>query len=363
MKEVFEEIVNSCKRNILFYTLVYMILFLLSKVILHLFGLQYRQFMNYFSAILILIGIIASVIQMFLHSKTKDTRTCIIICSVSIFILFMILSPIILLFIAFIPSEHVVERENKKYVAYVSSFLDTRVTYYDYVNFFLLGNTKRIEEFYNNIGIDILEENVKDSYEPTSTTYYDENEKVVQQENSNSTKNTEFVIAQQENNNTLVSSNDDDILYEKRINENIIIRVKNLGAILAQRSIIGVEKSVDGGKTYIRQDNEGITIHNGAKFVFLDENIGFINDPGLAGTDGENRGLLVTIDGGKTFQDANLIHPDNIEEKNLFVYEVPYIDNGILKVKIYTINHSKEPEKTYYTFYSNDNGLNWNLEN
>ena len=33
--------------------------------------------------------------------------------------------------------------------------------------------------------------------------------------------------------------------------------------------------------------------------MFIDENIGFINDLGLAGTNGENRELLVTVDGGK----------------------------------------------------------------
>ena len=149
-----------------------------------------------------------------------------------------------------------------------------------------------------------------------------------------------------------------DILYEKKLNENTIIRVKNLGAILAQRSVIDIEKSTDNGKTYIGQTEEGITIHNGAEFVFLDENIGFINDPGLAGTGGENRGFLVTTDGGKTFSEANIIHPLSIEEKNLLVKGVPYIKDGKLNVQIYTLNHSKYPERTYYEFTSN-NGLTW----
>lgn len=149
-----------------------------------------------------------------------------------------------------------------------------------------------------------------------------------------------------------------DILYEKKLNENTIIRVKNLGAILAQRSVINIEKSTDNGKTYIGQTEEGITIHNGAEFVFLDENIGFINDPGLAGTGGENRGFLVTTDGGKTFSEANIIHPLSIEEKNLLVKGVPYIKDGKLNVQIYTLNHSKYPERTYYEFTSN-NGLTW----
>lgn len=153
-----------------------------------------------------------------------------------------------------------------------------------------------------------------------------------------------------------------DVLYEKKINENIRIRVVFKGAVLAQRSIIGIEKTTDGGQTWIKQleNYDGfIQIHNGSEYVFLDENIGFINDPGLAGTNGENRGLLVTTDGGKTFSDANIIHPSNITEKNLFVSEIPYIEDGTLKVKIYTINHNKTPVETYYEFTSKDNGKTW----
>ncbi len=164
---------------------------------------------------------------------------------------------------------------------------------------------------------------------------------------------------QKEKNKTILNSNKYNILYKKEINKNTIIRVKNLGEILAQRSVIDIEKSTDGGKTYISQTKEGITIHNGAEFMFINENTGFINDPGLAGTGGENKGFLVTTDGGKTFNEANIIHSDNIEEKNLIVKGVPYIEDGKLKVVIYTLNHSKSPERTYYEFTSNDNGVTW----
>ncbi len=80
---------------------------------------------------------------------------------------------------------------------------------------------------------------------------------------------------------------------------------------------------------------------------------------GLAGTDGENRGLLVTVDGGKHFKNANIIHPNNIKERNLFVNDVPYIEDNVLKVKIYTINHNREQVKKYYEFISEDSGLTW----
>ncbi|MBQ7410536.1 MAG: hypothetical protein IJW20_04045 [Clostridia bacterium] len=94
-----------------------------------------------------------------------------------------------------------------------------------------------------------------------------------------------------------------EVMYEKRLDENKIIRVVNKGAVLAQRTLISVEKSVDNGETWISQttENDGaIQIHNGSTFLFIDENIGFINDPGLVAS-GDNKGLLITIDGGKTF--------------------------------------------------------------
>ena len=41
---------------------------------------------------------------------------------------------------------------------------------------------------------------------------------------------------------------------------------------------------------------------------------------------------------------------------------MPYIEDGKLKLEVYTLNHSKTPERTYYIFSSKDNGLNWNLD-
>jgi len=176
----------------------------------------------------------------------------------------------------------------------------------------------------------------------------------VSQINTNSTKNE---ISNE--NDTII---DENILYEKVIDENIRIRVAFKGAVIGQRSIVGIEKTTDGGKTWINQieSYDGfIQIHNGAKFVFLDENIGFINDPGLAGTEGENRGLLVTTDGGKNIDDAKIIHPDSISEKNLFVSGLPYIEDDVLKVKIYTINYKKDEVYTYYEFISENSGKTW----
>lgn len=156
---------------------------------------------------------------------------------------------------------------------------------------------------------------------------------------------------------------ENDILYEKKFDENNIIRIIYKGAILGQKSIIEIKKSNDNGKTWINQleTSDGyMQVHNNSKFVFIDNNIGFINDSGLAGTNNEYSALLVTVDGGKNFVESNIINPEFIQEENLIIKDVPYMEDNLLKLKIYTINYNKNPRETYYQFYSQDNGLSWN---
>ena len=156
---------------------------------------------------------------------------------------------------------------------------------------------------------------------------------------------------------------ENDILYEKKFDENNIIRIIYKGAILGQKSIIEIKKSNDNGKIWINQleTSDGyMQVHNNSKFVFIDNNIGFINDSGLAGTNNEYSALLVTVDGGKNFVESNIINPEFIQEENLIIKDVPYMEDNLLKLKLYTINYNKNPRETYYQFYSQDNGLSWN---
>jgi len=272
-------------------------------------------------------------------------------------VLGLIATPIILLYAVFLYTpEHILEKDNNKYIAKVHSFKRVNVYYHDYINFFLVGNKVRIHENYGSGGYDPFDGR-HDNYTPQTYCYYDKDGNIIKTNNIRYYKTSDSYNTNQSNKTELLQESD--ILYEKVINNNTIIRVINKESILAQRSIISIEKTTNGGQNWEKQLSEGMQIHNGAKFIFLDENIGFINDPGIAGTDGENRGLLVTTNGGKTFTSANILHPENIEEKNLFVSDVPYLENNILKVKIYTINHTKNPAKTFYEFYSKDNGITW----
>lgn len=53
------------------------------------------------------------------------------------------------------------------------------VNYYDYKNIFVVGNQKRIEEYYGKGGFDPIENQYGYEYNVENTTYYDENGKII----------------------------------------------------------------------------------------------------------------------------------------------------------------------------------------
>ena len=67
----------------------------------------------------------------------------------------------------------------KKYVAYVNGFLRTYVNYYDYINIFVTGSQKRIEEYYGRGGFDPIKNKEEYKYNIEKTTYYDKNGNVI----------------------------------------------------------------------------------------------------------------------------------------------------------------------------------------
>jgi len=348
---------NKIKNSILFYTIVFLVLFIIFNTTLKLFNIQFRQWVYWCVPLVTVIGIILGAIQI-LRKTNKNVKKVFLFIIIGIIILLTLFWRYILLILAFAYSpEHIVIKDEKKYVAYVNSFLQVTVNYYDYINFFLVGNKVRIYEDYGNGGYDPFDEKHSDS-KPVDYYYYDENGNIIKTNNEYISKIPQNQINKNiEEKTTIKNNKDDEVLYEKKIDSNISIRVIYKGSVLAQRSIIGIEKTIDGGITWKEQLEtvDGfIQIHNGAKFVFIDENVGFINDFGLAGTNGENRELLVTTDGGKNF-DVVQIKLENSEE-NLYIEDVPYKENGILKLKAYSIESSGEK---YYYFYSENNGKDW----
>ena len=352
------------KDNILFSTFIYLIPLVTLFFILKLFDLMFREWIYILSFIIIALGFFIGSIQLILKIKKKSIKIFFSIIFTIFCILIISLSPMIFLACVMIyQPEHIVERDGKKMVAYVEGFLDTSVSYYEYKNIFVVGASKKIEEYYGNGGFDPIENDSEYKFDVISTTYYDEKgKKILFHEN-----NENFIEEVSNTENTILQDNIDEkkdgeyneVLYEKQINDKIIIRIINKGYILAQRSVIEVDKTIDGGITWNNQLETAdgfMQIYNGAEFIFIDENVGFINDPGIAGTNGENSGLLVTVNGGKTFQLSKIIKVRELEDRKLYIDEMPYKDENILKLKIHIIENS---EKKYYDFYSEDNGITW----
>lgn len=339
-----KKIWNKIKRSILFYTIIVAVVFVIIHFLLKIFNIQFRQWVYYCIMVLTLIGTLAGIIQI-VRKKNKKIKIIFLTIGLIISILIIIFWKVILLIIAFLYSpEHVVIKDDKKYLGYVNSFLKVDVYYYDYINFFLIGNKLKLHEYYGSGGYDPLDGTHNNK--PLQYYYYDEQGNITNTFQNNNTNEEPIKY--------------EEILYEKKINDKVIIRVVNNGYILAQRSIVSVQKTIDGGKTWTEQieDSDGfIQIHNNSQFIFIDENIGFINDPGLAGTNGENRGLLVTTNGGKNFLDSNIVNENNIDG-DIFFEGVPYVENKTLKAKGYIIENS---QKRKIILYSTDNGLTWKL--
>lgn len=142
------------------------------------------------------------------------------------------------------------------------------------------------------------------------------------------------------------------------IDENHIYKVRIVGAAMGKESFEVLETK-DGGETWQSKLENVLWVHYNSEFTFLNENIGFIYDPGRDGVEDDYGYLMVTSNGGKSYEECTIEHPDFIEEKNLIIDSVPKYDDGELVLQIYTINHAKEPSVTYYKCKTNDNGLTW----
>ena len=149
---------NLAFRNVIFYT------FIVSCVIL---------------SFLILIQVIKA---LYITAKKKTLKLYIRIISGigSVIVTILMISLLIygtIIFIFTHRPEHVVEKDGKKMVAYVDSFLDVRVNYYNYVNPLVRGNKLKINEDYGSGGYDPF----KSDEIPTvkSQIYFDDNGKAI----------------------------------------------------------------------------------------------------------------------------------------------------------------------------------------
>lgn len=131
--------------------------------------------------------------------------------------------------------------------------------------------------------------------------------------------------------------------------------------VFGNKMAVGVEKSVDGCKTYRQVTSNYVVVSDESKFEFMNEKQAFIISEEKLTRNNDFKGLKVSNDGGVTFSEATFqfIH-DKVDVLNIM--DFPYIEGDKLKIKciIYELGDDGYHE-VILTFISDDNGLNWHL--
>lgn len=369
---------NKIKKNILICDLIFVGINILINFILYLMNLRFRLWVIILIILISIIGFVVGIFQqIYLYSDNKK-RTIVLslLGAIPIIILISISIPIVGFIAIFsYKPEHTTVLDNKKYVAVVSSFLKVDVDYYDYYGFLLMGTRVKVHGYFGKGGYDpFINPNVSDGVEYT---YYDDNGKVKSKRTETFIKDKDGNIIDKNNYNIDIDKNNDfddsddyvlpeneEVLYERKFNKTIL-RFGKVDNSLGQNMLVHVLRSKDNGKNFYVVSDDVIQVSNEAKFVFLNENLGFAISTGKIYLDNSKVGLYTTNDSGKTFISAKFNYTNNNVEY-ISIENVPYYDNNILKIKcsVYQVNSNKDGyENKELVFISNDNGLNWNLEN
>ena len=330
------KVINKIKNKLLIYSLIYLCLFVIFWFILNALNYEYLQWFKIFSVLLIIIGIMIGTVITIRNSKYEEKDKFLLYCVY--LAIELIISFIVILIISFpllYQTEKIVKKDGILYIEEKYSFLlSNYINYYKFSNIIFRTKKVSIYKSYNNSLSD-------DEY--LNITYYDDEGKVIKEE----TKEDVSI------DNLETSPDDLEVLYTKKIDQNISFRILRVDYILNGRSLVYVEKSSDGGKTFVNNletTDKFLTVNNEASYKFLNEFIGFINNNNSTL---ENKGLIVTRDGGETFEDV-IFKIDEVDY--LYLDGMPYFEDNNLKLngKLYLSNN---PENI--TLISYDNGLSW----
>ena len=339
---------RSLLKSPLFYGVIYIILYFIGYLVLAHYNYTYFGVIKLISIIIILLTIVFGIISIYKtkkESKFKLFTSYLFIEIVTVILLFLILG----YFLG--DRDSIVTLYNKKMVESRSRFLasDT-VSYYDYINPFVRGNTLRKKMRYDK-------EISKENYSMTEF-FDDEGDLINYTYSQNIEEEIEEIDVKNGNyGSTTIESFLGNILYESRFNKTDIIRVRVIDSALAGKDIIIVEKSTDNGlsfKNILENDDKYLVVNRDTDVTFVNENIGFIFDLGLLGRDNRYKKFLVTTDGGKSFNDVSITINGYGNLDYYYINNTPYLkdDKLVLDVSVPVGNDLKK-----IVLVSNDNGL------
>lgn len=174
-----KKFLEKCKKSILFYVIIYTLVLIISREILLLFNLNYRQFIYIISLIVIVVGFISGVIQLLLKLKNKTAKIVLILLFVLLLIYPVLPLGILLGIFSYMP-EKVVMKDNEKMVTYTTSFWDTNIYYYKYINPLVRSKKLKIHEKYSE-------------YDIYTITYYDDEGNIIKEESKEFDKSKLYV--------------------------------------------------------------------------------------------------------------------------------------------------------------------------
>lgn len=321
------KVFNFLKRCVLFYTLIGIVFFVCTKFRLNqIFHLEYREWIYWLCIPIFILGIVIGMIQLFWKIKIKWLK---ILLTCTFIFLLGVITPFTLFFTVFtFTPEHKVEKEGETYIAYVYSFLSTRVEYYKYAGVLLRGYELEFSEQYDG-AIDPFEETKSETSQ--------------EKENLNENK-----LNQEAN-------NPKDKQYEIWFQEKVGLKVLAVDYAMGKEAI-QIVKTVDGGKNWkqmIENESQALWVHYYTQFVFLNEQIGFFLDPGRSGVSENQISLQITRNGGKSFEEVPI---QELQENSVWMDELPTMESGKIRIKMYRIH---DDEKEYIEYVSEDQGISW----
>lgn len=366
LKKIFKQI----KNHIFISDLIFIGINIFLNFILYLFNIRFRLWVIIFIILISILGLVIGILQLIYLSKNKKLAILFSLLDIiPLLILIFIFMPIISFVALFsYKPEHVTTLENNKYVAVVSSFLHVDVDYYDYYGFLLMGTKVKIHGYFGKGGYDPF--NSPNLPSRIEYTYYDNKgkvkEKIIRDKDGNiiDDQNYEDNTDKSTNNNDYLLPEDEKVLYEKKFGQTIL-RFGKTDDVLGQNMLVNVLRSKDNGKNFYYVSDEVIKVSDEAKFIFLNELLGFAINNGKIYLDNRTTGMYVTNDSGKTFASA-VFNYQNENVEYISIKNLPYYEDNNLKIKcsVYQINTKKDQyEDKELIFISDDNGLTWNLDN
>jgi len=365
-----KKILKNIKEHILIASLIFIAFNILINFWLYLLDLRYQLYV-------IILIIMISIISLFLGIAQVAKRYLIskkvfkLVISINVFLLFFVITPIISVILCLtIGTEKIKIINGKKYISIngiSTHYYD--LSYYDYVNSLIVGTKLKI---YGDFG----KKKNTTSFDGMLY-YYDNNGKVSKQakidfridSKGNIKEGKNFYLLNEDD--ALLESKANDyllpeeaeVLYEKKFG-NIVLRFSLGEYALGQTLIVNVLKSTDGGQSFYLVSDNFLQVSEKAKFVFLNENLGFATrTASVSLNEYDVNSLYVTNDGGKSFQKSNIIYEtDSLIVDSIHIDELPIYkdDKLIMKCSIYDYNDTNDGYVTKEIWFkSEDSGLTW----